>query len=61
MIWGMEEHQHVDYYVNESREWLWEAFKEVQEQSIAEAKRQRQYYDRKANAIFAGVRWPGSG
>ena len=30
----------------------WEAFKEVQEQSAAAAERQKQYYDRKANAIL---------
>ena len=33
-------------YVND-----WKAFKEAQEQSTAEAKRQKLYYDRKANAI----------
>ena len=32
-------------------EWLWEAFKEAQVQSMTEAERQKLYYDRKANAI----------
>ena len=31
--------------------WLWEAFKEVQVQSMLEAERKKWYYDRKANAI----------
>ena len=48
----MEKHQGIDYYITKFCEWLWEAFKEVQEQSTAEAKRQKQYYDRKANAIL---------
>ena len=51
-IQGTEKHQHVNYYIAELHEWLWEAFKEKQEQSTAEAKRQKQYYDRKANAIL---------
>ena len=33
-------------------EWLWKFFKEVQEQSTAETKRQKWYYDRKANAVL---------
>ena len=51
MIWGMEKHWHVNYYIAELCEWLWEAFKEVQEQSTSEARRQKWYYDRKANAM----------
>ena len=47
----MEKHQHVDHYVAKLHEQLWEAFKEVQVQSMSEAERQKQYYDRKANAI----------
>ena len=52
MIWGMEKHWHVNYYAAELCEQLQEAFKEVQEQSTAEAKRQKQYYGRKVNAIL---------
>ena len=52
MVWDMEKHQHVDYYIAELCEWLQEAFKEAQEQSTAEAEKQKQYYDRKANVIF---------
>ena len=37
--------------VAELCEWLWEAFKEAQVQSTSEVERQKQYYDRKANAI----------
>ena len=51
MIRGIRKHQHVDNYITELCEWLWEPIKEVQEQSISEAERQKQYYDRKANAI----------
>ena len=47
----MEEHQHIDPCIAELCEWLQEAFKEVQVQSRSEAERQKQYYDRKANAI----------
>ena len=50
MIRGMKKHKHVDHYIAELCEWLWEAFKEAQVQSISEAERQKQYYDRKANA-----------
>ena len=49
---GHREHWHVDYYVAELHGWLWEAFKEAQEQSTAAAKKQKWYYDRKANAIL---------
>ena len=34
MVRGMTKHQHVDHYVTESPEWLWEAFKEAQVQSM---------------------------
>ena len=50
-IRGTEKHQCVDYYVAELCEWLQEAFKEVQAQSMSEAERKKQYYDRKVNAI----------
>ena len=43
MIRGMEKHWCVNYYIAELHEWLWEAFKDAQEQSTAEAKRQKQY------------------
>ena len=48
---GHREHQYVEYCIAELCEWLWEAFKEAQAQFISEAERQKQYYDRKANAI----------
>ena len=47
----MRKHQHVDHYITELHEWLQEAFKEAQVQSTSEAERQKQHYDRKANAI----------
>ena len=48
---GMKKHQHVDHYIAELCEWLQEAFKEAQMQSMSEAERQKWYYNRKANAI----------
>ena len=48
---GMEKHWHVDCYIVRLCEQLQEALKEVQVQSTSEAERQKQYYDRKANAI----------
>ena len=51
MMKDTEKHQHVDYYIAKLHESLWEAFKEVQAQPISEAERQKQYYDRKANAV----------
>ena len=51
-IWAWRNTDVLNYYVVELYEWLWEAFKEAQEQSTAEAKRQKWYYDRKANAIL---------
>ena len=36
---GMKKHQHVDHYIAELCEWLWEAFKEAEVQSISEAER----------------------
>ena len=39
IIWGMEKHQHVDYYLAKLHEQLWETFKEVQAQSMSEADR----------------------
>ena len=50
-IKGTEKHQHVDYYIVELCEPLWEAFNEVQAQSMSEAERQKWYYERKVNAI----------
>ena len=52
MIRGTNEHQHVDNYIAKLCEWLWEAFKEAQVQSTSEAQRQKQSYDRNANAIL---------
>ena len=51
MMRGTEKHQHVDYYIAELCEPLWETFKEAQAQSMSEADRQKWYYDRKANSI----------
>ena len=51
MIRGTQKHQCVDHYINELCEGRWEAFKETQVQSTSEAERQKQHYDRKANAI----------
>ena len=51
MIRGMKQYQHVDHHIAELCEWLWEAFKEAQVQSTSEVERQKQDYDRKANAI----------
>ena len=51
MIRGMRKHQHVDHYIAELHEQLWEAFKEAQVQSTLEAEKQKWHYDRKANAI----------
>ena len=47
----MKKHQCVDHYIAELCEWLQEAFKKAQMQSMLEAERQKRYYDRKANAI----------
>ena len=52
VIWGTEKHCCVNYYAAKLCEWLQETFMEVQEQSIAEAKRQKQYYGRKSNAVL---------
>ena len=51
LIRGTGKHQYVNHYIAKLCEWLWEAFKEVEMQSTSEAERQKQYYDRKANAI----------
>ena len=50
-ILSTEKHQHVDHYIADLCEQLCKAFREAQVQSTAEAERQRQYYDCKANAI----------
>ena len=52
MIRSTEKQQCVDYYIAKLCEWLWEAFKDAQEQSTAETERQKEYYDRKTNAIL---------
>ena len=51
MIRGTKKHQHVDHYIAELCEWLWEAFKEAQVQSTSEAERQKWHYDREANVV----------
>ena len=48
---SMKKYQCVDHYIAKLCEWLQEAFKEAQMQSMSEAERQRRYYHRKANAI----------
>ena len=48
----MRKNQLVDHYVAELHEWLQEALKEAQMQSMSEAERQKRYYDRKANAVL---------
>ena len=48
---GTEKHQHIDCYIAELCEWLWEAFREAQAQSTSEAERQKWYYHRRANTI----------
>ena len=50
-IRSMKKHQCVDQYVAKLHEWLWETFKEAEVQSTSETERQKQYCDRKANAI----------
>ena len=52
MIRGTEKHQCVDYYIAKLCEQLQEAFKEVQVLSMSEAETQKEYYNRKANAIL---------
>ena len=47
----MKKHQHVDHYIAELCEKLWEAFKVTQVQSMLEVERQKWHYDRKTNAI----------
>ena len=51
MIRGTNKHQHADHYVAKLHEWLWEAFREAQVQSMSEAETQKWHYDRKGNAI----------
>ena len=51
MIRGMKKHQHVDHYITELHEWLWEGFKEAEVQFTSESERQKWHYDRKANGI----------
>ena len=47
----MKKHQHVVHYIAKLCEQMWEAFKEAQVQSMSEAERQKQHYDRKANVV----------
>ena len=51
-IRGTKKYQCVDHYIVNLYEWLWEAFKEAQVQSMSQAKRQKWHYDRKAKAIL---------
>ena len=48
---SMKKHQYVDNYIAELHECLQGTFKGVQMQFTAEAKRQKRYYDRKANVV----------
>ena len=50
-IRGMKKQQCVNHYIAKLCEQLCEAFKEAQVQSTSGAERQKQYYDRKVNAI----------
>ena len=52
IIRGMGKHQCVNDHIAELCKWLWEALKKVQAQSTSEAEKQKQYCDRKANAIL---------
>ena len=55
LMFGCSPHLPIDFILPMIRAWrntLQEAFKELQEQSTTEAKRQKQYYDRKTNAIL---------
>ena len=47
----MKKNLNVDLYIAELHEWLQEAFQEMQVKSTSEAERQKQYYNRKPNAI----------
>ena len=46
-----QKYQHVDHYITELHERMWDAFKEAQVQSTSEAERQKWHYDRKVYAI----------
>ena len=48
---GAERHKHVDEYVANLWDHLWEAYKEAQDQSRTEAQWQKWYYDRQINAV----------
>ena len=50
-IRGTKKDQGCDHFTAKWYEWLQEASKEAQVQSTSEVERQKQYYDRKANAI----------
>ena len=51
MVRDTQKHQCVDHYIAKPCEWVWEAFKETQTQSMSETERQKQHYNRKANAF----------
>ena len=51
MVRDTRKYQCADHYIAELCEWLWEAFKEAQVQSMSEAEREKQHYNRKANAV----------
>ena len=60
MMRGIRKHWHIVCYIAKLCEQLWKTLKKAQTQSMSGAKRQKQYYDRKAN-VFTGERWPGLG
>ena len=51
MVRGSQKYQHVDHYIAELCERLWEAFKEAQVWSTSKVEREKWYYNRKAKAI----------
>ena len=48
---GYTKNQCVNNYITELHERLWEAFKEIEMQSMSKVERQKWHYDRKANAV----------
>ena len=51
MVRSTQKYQCVNHYIAELHERLQKAFKEAQTQSMSEAQRQKQHYDRKGNDI----------
>ena len=51
MVRGKQKHQHIDHYIAKLYEWMQQAFKEAQMQSMSQVERHKWHYDRKANII----------